>query len=133
MKLAIVYVILAFIATAANIGTQDLTIRIYAGAYAILLSMVVGTGVGLIVKYILDKRYIFLFRARNALHDSQTFALYTLMGLATTMIFWGFEFGFNYIFETKEMRYLGGVIGLAIGYVVKYHLDKRFVFQTSDD
>jgi hypothetical protein len=26
------------------------------------------------------------------------------------------------------MRYLGGVIGLAIGYLTKYHLDKRFVF-----
>jgi hypothetical protein len=52
------------------------------------------------------------------------------MGLATTVIFWGFEFGFHHIFETKEMRYLGGVIGLAIGYVTKYHLDKRYVFRT---
>ena len=31
----------------------------------------VGTGVGLVVKYILDKRYIFRFRARNATHDGQ--------------------------------------------------------------
>jgi len=51
------------------------------------------------------------------------------MGLATTLIFWGFEFSFHYFFETKEMRYLGGVIGLAIGYLTKYHLDKRFVFR----
>lgn len=82
------------------------------------------------VKYILDKRYIFRFRARSVAHDTQTFALYTLMGLATTVIFWGFEFGFHHIFETKEMRYLGGVIGLAIGYLTKYHLDKRYVFRT---
>jgi hypothetical protein len=27
------------------------------------------------------------------------------------------------------MRYLGGVIGLTIGYLAKYHLDKRFVFK----
>lgn len=27
------------------------------------------------------------------------------------------------------MRYLGGVLGLAIGYVIKYELDKRFVFR----
>jgi hypothetical protein len=52
------------------------------------------------------------------------------MGLATIVIFWGFEFGFNHIFATKEMRYLGGVIGLAIGYLAKYHLDKRYVFRT---
>lgn len=130
MKLAITYAILALIATAANIGAQDLAIRGYSGAFDVLLSVAVGTGVGLIVKYILDKRYIFRFRARNAVHDGQTFALYTLMGLATTVIFWGFEFGFQHLFETKEMRYLGGVIGLAIGYLTKYHLDKRYVFRT---
>ena len=128
-KLAINYAIFALIATAANIGSQDLVIRTYSGAFDILASVVVGTGVGLVVKYILDKRYIFRFRARNVAHDTQTFALYTVMGLATTVIFWGFEFGFHHIFETKEMRYLGGVIGLAIGYLTKYCLDKRYVFR----
>ena len=127
-KLAIKYAIFALIATAANIGAQDLVIRTYSGTFDILASVVVGTGVGLVVKYILDKRYIFRFRARSA-HDTQTFALYTVMGLVTTVIFWGFEFGFHHIFETKEMRYLGGVIGLAIGYLTKYHLDKRYVFR----
>ena len=129
-KLAINYAFFALVATAANIGAQDLIIRTYNGAFAIVASVVVGTGVGLIVKYILDKRYIFRFRARSVAHDSQTFALYAGMGLATTLIFWGFEFGFYYIFETKEMRYLGGVIGLAIGYLTKYQLDKRYVFRT---
>jgi hypothetical protein len=28
------------------------------------------------------------------------------------------------------MRYVGGCIGLAIGYVIKYRLDKRYVFRT---
>jgi len=130
MKLIITYAILALIATAANIGAQDLVVRIYSGAFDILASVVVGTGVGLVVKYILDKRYIFQFRARDAVHDGKTFALYTLMGLATTVIFWGFEFGFDHIFETKEMRYLGGIIGFAIGYLTKYYLDKRYVFRT---
>jgi len=129
MNLTIKYVIFALIATAVNIGAQDIVIRNYIGAFNILISVVVGTSVGLVVKYILDKRYIFRFRARDAAHDGKTFVLYTLMGLATTVIFWGFEFGFDHIFETKEMRYLGGIIGLAIGYLTKYHLDKRFVFK----
>jgi putative flippase GtrA len=129
-KLTINYAIFALIATAANIGAQDLVIRSYSGAFDILASVIVGTGVGLVVKYILDTRYIFRFRARSVAHDTQTFALYTVMGLATTVIFWGFEFGFHHVFETKEMRYLGGVIGLAIGYLTKYHLDKRYVFRT---
>ncbi|MGZ0020260.1 GtrA family protein [Nitrosomonas sp. wSCUT-2] len=129
MKLAITYAILALIATAANIGAQDLVIRVYSGAFDVLLSVAIGTGVGLVVKYVLDKRYIFNFRARSVAHDGQVFTLYVLMGVATTLIFWGFEFGFHYLFGTKEMRYLGGVIGLAIGYLTKYHLDKRFVFR----
>ncbi len=129
-KLTVNYAIFALIATAANIGAQDLVIRSYSGAFDILASVIVGTGVGLVVKYILDTRYIFRFRARSVAHDTQTFALYTVMGLATTVIFWGFEFGFHHVFETKEMRYLGGVIGLAIGYLTKYHLDKRYVFRT---
>jgi len=126
---AVRYALFAAIATALNIGAQDIVIRSYSGAFDILASVIVGTGVGLVVKYILDKRYIFRFRARSVAHDTQTFALYTVMGLATTVIFWGFEFGFYHIFETKEMRYLGGVIGLAIGYLTKYHLDKRYVFR----
>ncbi|QFY44885.1 GtrA family protein [Candidatus Methylospira mobilis] len=115
---------------AANIGAQNSVIRSYnSGALDILISVAAGTGVGLIVKYILDKRYIFRFRARNAVHDVRIFALYTLMGLATTVIFWGFEFGFHRLFETNEMRYLGGVIGLTIGYLTKYRLDRRYVFR----
>lgn len=131
MKLAINYTILALIATAANIGTQDLVVRNYSGDFDLLASVVLGTCVGLVVKYTLDKHYIFHFRARSVAHDTQTFAIYTVMGLATTIIFWGFEFGFHHIFETKEMRYLGGTCGLAIGYLTKYHLDKRYVFHTA--
>ena len=120
----------ALFATAANIAAQDLVIRAYSGALDILVSVVVGTFVGLLFKYVLDKRYIFRFQARNITHDTMTFALYTFMGLATTTIFWCFEFGFHHVFETKEMRYLGGIIGLVLGYLVKYQLDKRYVFRT---
>lgn len=128
-KLAINYAIFALIATAANISAQDLLIRAYSGEFSVIASVTLGTGVGLVVKYILDMRYIFRFQARSVGHDTRIFALYTVMGMATTMIFWGFEFGFHHVFETKEMRYLGGVLGLAIGYLAKYHLDKRYVFR----
>lgn len=127
-KLAIKYAIFALIATAANIGAQDLVIRIYFGTAHILVSIIVGTGAGLVVKYILDKRYIFRFHTRSIAQNTQTFILYSVMGVVTTAVFWGFEFGFHHIFQTKEMRYLGGIIGLVGGYLIKYHLDKRYVF-----
>jgi putative flippase GtrA len=129
MKLAITYAILSLFATAANIGAQELVVRSYSGAFHVLVSVAVGTAVGLVVKYVLDKRYIFCFRARDAAHDRRTFALYTLMGLLTTVIFWGFEFGFHQLFDNKGARYFGGVLGLAVGYFIKYQLDKRFVFR----
>lgn len=128
MKLALRYTIFALLATAVNIGAQDVAIRVYSGHYAVTLSIMVGTVVGLIVKYVLDKKYIFRYRVESVAHDTRTFVLYTLMGVVTTAIFWGFEFGFELLFESKSLRYLGGIIGLAIGYWMKYHLDKRFVF-----
>lgn len=128
-KIAIMYTIFALIATAANIGAQELFVQMYFGLYAISLAILVGTAVGLVLKYALDKRYIFKYQTHTLQHNSKTFTLYTVMGLATTLIFWGFELGFDALFQTKEMRYLGGVIGLTIGYYVKYQLDKRFVFK----
>jgi hypothetical protein len=129
-KLALSYAAFAAIATVANIGAQDLVVQAYGGRYSILASVVIGTVVGLIVKYNLDKRYIFGFRTKSIAHDTQTFILYTLMGVVTTAIFWGFEFGFNAVFAGKEMRYAGAILGLAIGYIAKYQLDRRYVFNT---
>ena len=134
MQIALLYVLFALVATAANIGAQALWLEI-----AVLLplaqwlatvpvSMAAGTLVGLVVKYILDKRYIFRFKVENAAHDSRVFVLYSVMGILTTVIFWGTELLFDWIFKTDFMRYTGGVIGLAIGYTAKYHLDKKFVF-----
>jgi putative flippase GtrA len=131
VKLLFIYVLLALIATAANIGSQDAVVRTYSGPFAVTISMLIGTGVGLVIKYVLDKRYIFKFRANDIAHDSRTFALYSIMGLVTTAIFWSVELGFDYAFGTAHMRYVGALVGLSIGYVTKYYLDKRFVFGPS--
>jgi len=128
VQLAILYAALAAIATAFNIGSQDVVVRLYHGPFAVTLSIMVGTGVGLLTKYALDKRFIFRFKAQNVIHDARVFTLYASMGVFTTAIFWGFEFSFHYLFQTKELRYLGGLIGLTLGYFTKYQLDKRFVF-----
>lgn len=132
-KIALYYIIFALIATAANIAAQDCSVRVYGGAFSVALSIFIGTGVGLLVKYELDRRYIFRFYPKNKRAHQKTFLLYALMGIFTTLIFWGFEWAFHLIFATKEMRYLGGILGLAIGYCSKYHLDKRYVFTPNYD
>jgi putative flippase GtrA len=126
--LALVYAALALIATAANLLAQEAVVTLWGAHDAILVSMAVGTLVGLVTKYILDKRYIFMFAARSRYDDGKTFLLYSLVGVFTTFIFWFCEIAFQYAFGSKEMRYIGAVIGLAIGYTAKYQIDKRIVF-----
>ncbi len=122
------YAAFAAMATAANLGAQRLTLEATNHPSRLGLALAVGTGVGLVVKYALDKRWIFGDRSSGAKAHARRFGGYTLMGVATTVIFWGMELGFWSIWKTDLMRELGAVLGLGIGYVVKYHLDKRFVF-----
>ncbi len=124
----IVYTLFAVASTIANIASQAICLRFYGGEMSIVISVFVGTAVGLITKYVLDKRFIFRFETRDAIHNLRTFALYAMMGGVTTLIFWVFEFAFYGIFETSEAKYAGAIMGLAIGYYVKYALDKQYVF-----
>lgn len=130
IKIAVLYGLFALVATFANILTQAFVIYIYTASFHILISIIMGTGVGLIIKYILDKKFIFKYKVKNTKHESKVFTLYLIMGILTTLIFWGFELAFHLIYQSDSMRYIGGIIGLMIGYICKYFLDKRFVFQT---
>ena len=127
-KIAVLYSLFAGLSTVANIGSQMLSMLIYSGVYALEVSIFIGTLAGLPLRYFLEKRYIFSFNSKNIKHDGQLFILYSLMGVFTTAIFWGTEYVFHLIFTTDVMRYIGGVLGLSIGYYIKYQLDKRFVF-----
>jgi putative flippase GtrA len=128
MYLTFKYTVFAGVATTLNIVAQDVTVRLYAGPMWLYASMAVGTLTGLLVKYFLDKRYIFFYASKNLVEDGRKFVLYSFMGIGTTLIFWGAELFFEYVFHSRVMRYSGGIIGLFLGYWVKYHLDKRFVF-----
>ena len=127
-RIALLYAAFAVLATAVNLATQALVIWGYPGAYAIELSVLAGTAAGLPVKYVLEKRHIFGFESENLAHDGKLFFMYSFLGVFTTGLFWGVEFAFQAVFGTDLMRYLGGAIGLSLGYIIKYHLDKRFVF-----
>ena len=83
---------------------------------------------GLAVKYMLDKRWIFADRSSGLRAHGQKFTLYALMGLATTAIFWAAETGAWLVWQSQFAREAGALMGLGIGYAVKYRLDRRFVF-----
>jgi len=129
MTLSIIYVLFAILAMGINIGAQYISLIIYSGQYSLYLAMAWGTLSGLIVKYILDKKYIFQVRTKDIKEDTSKFILYSLMGVLTTIIFWGFELAFNSL-SFESAKYYGAVIGLSIGYIIKYNLDKRYTFKT---
>ena len=128
-RIALIYTLVSALATVANIATQALVVALYEGAFAIQLSVLLGTATGFPIKYVLEKKHVFEFQADNLAHDTRLFILYGFMGVFTTLIFWGVEWAFQVLFQTDAMRYVGGAIGLTVGSFIKYHLDKRFVFK----
>ena len=132
MSLLARYILFCVIATLANLAAQRAVLALGGGEGQLLwLAILVGTGVGLVVKYLLDKRWIFYDQTKGAAAQGRQFGLYTAMGIVTTAIFWATEAGFWMIWRTDLAREAGAVLGLAIGYSVKYWLDKRFVFVDS--
>lgn len=122
------YAAFAVLATIANLVAQRLILAIDNSPSGYAIAVMTGTGAGLVLKYLLDKRWIFEDPSTGMRSHSRKFTLYTAMGILTTLIFWGTETAFWSIWQTDLMRELGAVLGLSIGYVIKYHLDRRFVF-----
>lgn len=130
MSLISKYILFAVFSILVNLGCQELSIQLYHGHFALPFSVLLGTIAGMVVKYALDKRYIFYYRTQSLDHETHTFALYVLMSVATTLIFWSFEFSFHWVFQSKAMRYVGAILGLSIGYGIKFFLDRTYVFVT---
>ena len=121
------YVFFCISAMVANLGAQ-------AFAHEWLqapdwLSIGLGTGVGLVLKYVLDRNYIFYAKEKTLNKDFQRFCLYTLFGLFTTALFWSIEWLFIKLFIHPSSRYVGGTIGLSLGYFIKYLMDREWVFK----
>ena len=125
------YALFAVFATIANLSVQRWILQGTTTTMSLALAISGGTIVGLGVKYILDKRWIFQDFSKGMKSHSLQFSLYSLNGVFTTAIFWLSEFTFWYVWGTQFMRELGAVIGLSIGYFTKYQLDRKFVFTSS--
>lgn len=122
------YVGFAILATLGNLAIQRLTMRLIEPPAGFYLALAAGTAAGLAIKYLLDKRWIFEDQTRGLAAQGRQFSLYTLMGVATTLIFWASETAFWLIWRTEGAREIGAVLGLSVGYAVKYRLDRRYVF-----
>ena len=132
MTLALIYSFFAIVAIATNVLSQEITLLLYSGPYELALAILMGTAVGLVVKFLLDRKYIFQADSKPLSKDATQFIAYATTGVLTTILFWGSEIAFDYFFASKQARYVGAVLGLSCGYYVKYQLDKRYVFTTKE-
>ena len=129
-ELTLRYAAGAALATLVNLATQWLSFHFYRGTGEFLLGILAGTATGLASKYLIDKFWIFDDPSLKLAENLHKFALYCVTGAFTTALFWGTEATTASLSDDKAMRYLGAVIGLSAGYILKYHLDRRFVFWT---
>ncbi len=127
LRRAALYALFGGVSIAVNLTVQWVTYQTLSGRLSIELSILFGTMAGLPVKFSLDRRYIFGNMPKERLSITE-FALYGLTSIVTTLIFWGTEWVFHLLFATDVARLTGGALGLTIGFVVKYQLDKRWVF-----
>lgn len=119
----------AVVAVIVNLAVQRVVLLGGDSAVWFVLALGLGTLAGLVVKYVLDKRWIFYDQTSGAAAQSRQFGLYSLMGIVTTVIFWVTETAFWAIWGTDFARELGAILGLSVGYITKYQLDRRFVFR----
>ncbi|TCT02155.1 GtrA family protein [Aquabacter spiritensis] len=120
------YLLFAALATLANLAAQEAVLQI-PGA-RLELSILAGTAAGFVLKYLLDKIFVFDDAYSGHGRELRKVLVYGAFSVGTTLVFWAFEIAFWTLFGTDFAKYAGAVIGLAIGYGAKFLLDRAFVF-----
>jgi putative flippase GtrA len=126
MSTFLLYVVFAGVATVANLAAQELFLRM-SGSLAV--AILAGTVAGFATKYVLDKKWVFSDRYTTHRQELRKVTLYGAFSVATTLVFWLFEVAFWMAWRTDFAKYTGAVLGLAVGYAIKFVLDRTFVFQ----
>jgi putative flippase GtrA len=142
-KQYLLYFLFAIISTFLNLAVQKIFELVFlkAGFYhqtiiissalnlGLFIQMGLATIAGFIFKYLADKILIFKDKTSylSGKHFSQIF-IYGLFAVLTTVIFWSTEILFKYFLNFNNSEYAGAFLGLAVGYTVKFFLDRKFVF-----
>jgi putative flippase GtrA len=121
------FVVFAVMAGLANLAAQEAVVRLYP-LWPVMISVLAGTGVGFFVKYVLEKRWVFLDDYETHTAELRKIAIYGFFGIGTTALFWAVEMGAWHLWHTSEAKYAGAVVGLSLGNWIKYLLDKHYVF-----
>ena len=125
-KKIFLYFLFAVLSSFINIIGQHIFLNFYENLF---LAVIAGSAAGLIFKYILDAAIVF---ESNRNIDLRNFIKYAFIGACITPVIWVAEVTFLNIFGTVFMRDVGALLGIALAYLIKYEVDKRFVFSYSE-
>ena len=128
MTVVALYVLFAAVSMLANLLTQEAVVRT-APVAPLPLAILAGTVAGFAVKYVLDKRWVFADGYTGARSEMRKISLYGFFSVFTTLIFWAFEVAFWAIWGTDLAKYTGAVLGLSVGYAIKFALDRAYTFR----
>ena len=93
------------------------------------LKMLTATIVGFVFKFIVDKFIVFEQNSDSLSKSIKQVILYGSFAVVTTAIFWATEMFFKMAFKTQTAEIIGAVIGLTVGYTIKFIFDKNVVFR----
>jgi peptidoglycan biosynthesis protein MviN/MurJ (putative lipid II flippase) len=127
MSIGFKYILFAILATTVNIFFQYLSFLLIDHKYELYIAILNGTILGMTLKYYLDKNFIFYY-VKKEFNNKNIFLLYIFTSIFTTIIFWAIELWFSYYVNINYSEYLGALVGLTLGYSLKYLLDKQLVF-----
>lgn len=96
----------------------------------VFFGSVLGVGVSYIVKFILDKFIVFEKKDTNLKQTSKEFIKYFLFAIVTTAINIGGQYLLYKVFSWEYL--VAAIIPLAIGYIVKFLLDRKYVFPSGE-
>ena len=138
MQIYLLYMAFAALAIAINLVVQRMVEWILLSfswaSYELLglsvwfvLALGIGTAAGFLFKFVVDKFLVFKTKIVTLRETREEFVKYLLFAIVTTIIFWGTEISF-FLLLGKEYYLIGGLVGLIIGYSLKFFLDKEYVF-----
>ncbi|MFX1238128.1 MAG: GtrA family protein, partial [Promethearchaeota archaeon] len=113
-----------------NFGHLDIIHSLYCSIDPInmpeLIGSIVAVGITYLLKFPLDKYVVFKKGGSNLKDSSQEFIKYMGLAILTTILNIGIQFIMTNLFRTPlEISF---IVGLTIGYIAKFFLDKKYVF-----
>ncbi|HNZ27471.1 MAG TPA: GtrA family protein [Spirochaetota bacterium] len=96
--------------------------------YGFGLKILCATIVAFLFKFLIDKHFIFQNKKDGITKNIRQLFVYGFFAIFTTLIFWGTVFIFKLFLEKIIWEIIGSIIGLSVGYTLKFFLDKKYVF-----